>query len=171
MCHCGSGVSRLMPNEHDFVIPEEDRPFVSMALVTYAASLRRACNEFIGVPEAGVALSQAAKRAESMAQAINPAVRDYSMVPGMGIITSLAYPRSESTSGIAQVHTRQSCSNTTHPKCPQCGKNPTNRDEEESILKGQWVCLKCGYVMRVYQVIRYVTEPIDGWGSDLRSSS
>jgi hypothetical protein len=82
-----------MPNPHDFVIPEEDRPFVSMALVTYAATLRRACDEFPGVPEAGVALNKAASHAMYLAQAMNPPIRDYGQVPGMGIITGLTYPR------------------------------------------------------------------------------
>ena len=56
------------------------------------------------------------------------------------------------------MHTRQSCSNTAHPKCPQCGKNPTNRPEEEALVSGRWVCLKCGCQMVIYRVTRFITE-------------
>ena len=76
---------------HDFVIPEEDRPFVCMALMHYAKSLRKAYEDLPGVPEAGVHLSQAERRATQMAQQLNPPVRDYS-IPG-GYIKGLTYPR------------------------------------------------------------------------------
>lgn len=59
--------------------------------------------------------------------------------------------------------TRQSCSGTARPKCPQCGKFVERDEDVRCIVDGKWTCLHCGFEMKVQRITRFSTSPIGGW--------
>lgn len=77
-----------MSSEHDFVIAEKERPFVSAALQQYAARMDALAGEAqISLPDGGSTLRKCIQQARDLAYALNPPVTRY------GIIQGLKYPR------------------------------------------------------------------------------